>query len=258
MPTVVVMDVSLFMTRPVSVERSEEYQHKHLAAHCLTMLFEYMATNYKLEFTALVVFSSLWELKVPFTRHYNTLQEALSNMDDYNKTCLESALVVFAILCTLSKEGDEVGTDITDDNEDENSANQIAGKIPNFCVLLHGTLKVEGMVAIMQLGPEWCGMLYSQADNKKKSNLMMSLFEPAPEPLPWLGKMAQLGPLSDAKENPYGEDDKKNLFPLKPQNKQSYALNVTGSNPTAYRQMYRRSEEMQGSSLKKHRHSIRS
>lgn len=44
--------------------------------------------------------------------------------------------------------------------------------------------------------PEWYGMLYSQADSKKKSNLMMSLFEPGPEPLPWLGKMAQLGPTS--------------------------------------------------------------
>lgn len=74
MPTVVVVDVSLSMTRPVSVEGSEEYQRKHLAAHGLTMLFEHMATNYKLEFTALVVFSSLWELMVPFTRDYNTLQ----------------------------------------------------------------------------------------------------------------------------------------------------------------------------------------
>ncbi|XP_074090525.1 integrator complex subunit 14 isoform X3 [Macrotis lagotis] len=352
MPTVVVMDVSLSMTRPVSIEGSEEYQRKHLAAHGLTMLFEHMATNYKLEFTALVVFSSLWELMVPFTRDYNTLQEALSNMDDYDKTCLESALLgvcnivqqewggsipcqlqssdsldcleqlidlnngegqIFTIdgpLClknvqsmfgklidlaytpfhavlkcghltsdvqvfprpepfiideeidpipkvintdleivgfidiadissppvlsrhlvlpiALNKEGDEVGTGITDDNEDENSANQIAGKIPNFCVLLHGSLKVEGMVAIVQLGPEWHGMLYSQADSKKKSNLMMSLFEPGPEPLPWLGKMAQLGPISDAKENPYGEDDNKSPFPLQPKNKRSYAQNVT-------------------------------
>ncbi|XP_070126670.1 integrator complex subunit 14 isoform X6 [Equus przewalskii] len=351
MPTVVVMDVSLSMTRPVSLEGSEEYQRKHLAAHGLTMLFEHMATNYKLEFTALVVFSSLWELMVPFTRDYNTLQEALSNMDDYDKTCLESALVgvcnivqqewggaipcqlqstdsldclerlidlnngegqIFTIdgpLClknvqsmfgklidlaytpfhavlkcghltadvqvfprpepfvvdeeidpipkvintdleivgfidiadissppVLSRhlvlpialnKGDEVGTGITDDNEDENSANQIAGKIPNFCVLLHGSLKVEGMVAIVQLGPEWHGMLYSQADSKKKSNLMMSLFEPGPEPLPWLGKMAQLGPISDAKENPYGEDDNKSPFPLQPKNKRSYAQNVT-------------------------------
>ncbi|XP_028921339.1 integrator complex subunit 14 isoform X2 [Ornithorhynchus anatinus] len=352
MPTVVVMDVSLSMTRPVTAEGSEDYQRKHLAVHGLTMLFEHMATNYKLEFTALVVFSSLWELMVPFTRDYNTLQEALSNMDDYDKTCLESALLgvcnvvqqewggaipcqlqssesldcleqlidlnngegqIFTIdgpLClknvqsmfgklidvaytpfhavlkcghltsdvqafprpepfvvdeeidpvpktintdleivgfvdiadissppvlsrhlilpiALNKEGDEVGTGLTDDVEDENSANQIAGKIPNFCVLLHGSLKVEGMVAIVQLGPEWHGMLYSQADSKKKSNLMMSLFEPGPGPLPWLGKMAQLGPISDAKENPYGEDDNKSPFPLQPKNKRSYAQNVT-------------------------------
>lgn len=39
-------------------------------------------------------------------------------------------------------------------------------------------------------------MLYSQADSKKKSNLMMSLFEPGSEPLPWLGKISQLGPIS--------------------------------------------------------------
>ncbi|XP_029430961.1 integrator complex subunit 14 isoform X2 [Rhinatrema bivittatum] len=373
MPTVVVMDVSLSMTRPVSVEGSEEYQRKHLAAHGLTMLFEHMATNYKLEFTALVVFSSLWELMVPFTRDYNTLQEALNNMDDYDKTCLESALLgvctivqqewgaaipcqvvlvtdgclgigrgslrqslatlsqrsdssrfplpfpfpsklyvmcmanleelqnsesldclerlidlnngegqIFTIdgpLCLknvqsmfgklidlaytpfhavlkcghltsdvqvfprpeavivdeeidpipkhINTDGDELGPGVTEDTEDENSANQIAGKIPNFCVLLHGSLKVEGMVAIVQLGPEWHGMLYSQADSKKKSNLMMSLFEPGLEPLPWLGKTAQLGPISDAKENPYGEDDNKSPFPLQPKTKRSYAQNIT-------------------------------
>lgn len=44
--------------------------------------------------------------------------------------------------------------------------------------------------------PEWFGMLYSQADSKKKSNLMMSLFEPGPDPLPWLGKISHLGPVS--------------------------------------------------------------
>lgn len=74
MPTVVLMDASLSMTRPVSLEGTEEFQRKNLAVHGLTMLFEHMATNYKLEFTALVAFSSLWELMVPFTRDYNTLQ----------------------------------------------------------------------------------------------------------------------------------------------------------------------------------------
>ncbi|MEQ2170682.1 Integrator complex subunit 14 [Goodea atripinnis] len=92
MPTVVLMDVSLSMTRPVSLDGSEEFQRKNLAVHGLNMLFEHMASNYRLEFTALMAFSSLWELLVPFTRDYNALQDALSNLEDYDKTCLELAL----------------------------------------------------------------------------------------------------------------------------------------------------------------------
>ncbi|KAK9516634.1 hypothetical protein VZT92_024554 [Zoarces viviparus] len=404
MPTVVLMDVSLSMTRPVSLDGSEEFQRKNLAVHGLNMLFEHMASNYCLEFTSLMAFSSLWELLVPFTRDYNALQEALSNLEDYDKTCLESALngvsnvvqqewgsacpcqVVLVTdgslgigkgslrhslqtlkhrvddkkfplpfpfptkmfimsvanaeelqmtdamdnleellrlsggdgqifttegpLCmksvqamfgrlidhaytplhavlhcgnlssdvqvfprpepvvmdeevepmprsvnidleivgfieiadissppvisrhlvlpiNVNKEVDDVGTGTTDELEEEPSASQMAGKSPNFCVLLHGSLKVEGMVALVQLGPEWYGMLYSQADSKKKSNLMMSLFEPGPEPLPWLGKITHLGPISEAAENPYGEDDSKSPFPLQPSAKRSYAQNVT-------------------------------
>uniref|UniRef100_A0A3Q1HWJ0 Integrator complex subunit 14 n=1 Tax=Anabas testudineus TaxID=64144 RepID=A0A3Q1HWJ0_ANATE len=373
MPTVVLMDVSLSMTRPVSLDGSEEFQRKNLAVHGLNMLFEHMASNYRLEFTTLMAFSSLWELLVPFTRDYNALQEALSNLEDYDKTCIESALhgvsnvvqqewgsacpcqVVLVtdgslgigkgslrhslltlkqrgddkkfplpfpfptklfIMCianaeelqmtdamdnleellrisggdgqiftmegplcmksvqalfgrlidhayspfhavlhcgnlssdvqvfprpepivvdeevepmprTVSTEVDEVGTGTTDELEEEPSASQMAGKSPNFCVLLHGSLKVEGMVALVQLGPEWYGMLYSQADSKKKSNLMMSLFEPGAEPLPWLGKISHLGPISEAAENPYGEDDSKSPFPVQPPVKRSYAQNVT-------------------------------
>uniref|UniRef100_A0A3Q3J484 Integrator complex subunit 14 n=1 Tax=Monopterus albus TaxID=43700 RepID=A0A3Q3J484_MONAL len=373
MPTVILMDVSLSMTRPVPLDGSEEFQRKNLAVHGLNMLFEHMASNYRLEFTALMAFSSLWELLVPFTRDYNALQEALSNLEDYDKTCVESALngvsnvvqqewgcastcqVVLVtdgslgigkgslrhslqtlkqrgddkkfplpfpfptklfIICVanaeelqmtdamdnleelirlsggdgqiftmegplcmksvqamfgklinhaysafhavlhcgnlssdvqvfprpeplvvdeevepmprkVSTEVDEVGAGATDELEEESSASQLAGKSPNFCVLLHGSLKVEGMVALVQLGPEWYGMLYSQADSKKKSNLMMSLFEPGPEPLPWLGKISHLGPISEAAENPYGEDDSKSPFPVQPQVKRSYAQNVT-------------------------------
>lgn len=74
MPTVVLMDVSLSMTRPVTLEGNEDFQRKNLAVHGLNMLFEHMASNYRLEFTALMAFSSLWELLVPFTRDYNALQ----------------------------------------------------------------------------------------------------------------------------------------------------------------------------------------
>lgn len=66
--------------------------------------------------------------------------------------CVNLFLCCLFVCIHSSPEGDEVGPGITDDTEDENSANQIAGKIPNFCVLLHGSLKVEGMVAVVQLG----------------------------------------------------------------------------------------------------------
>lgn len=56
------------------------------------------------------------------------------------------------ILLYLISEVDEVGTGATDELEEEPSASQMAGKSPNFCVLLHGSLKVEGMVALVQLG----------------------------------------------------------------------------------------------------------
>lgn len=52
----------------------------------------------------------------------------------------------------LVAEVDEVGAGTTEDAEEETSTNQMAGKSPNFCVLLHGSLKVEGMVALVQLG----------------------------------------------------------------------------------------------------------
>uniref|UniRef100_A0A3B3Z9W1 Integrator complex subunit 14 n=1 Tax=Periophthalmus magnuspinnatus TaxID=409849 RepID=A0A3B3Z9W1_9GOBI len=404
MPTVVLMDVSLSMTRPVAQDGSEEYQRKNLAVHGLNMLFEHMASNYRLEFTALMAFSSLWELLVPFTRDYNALQEALSNLEDYDKTCsagvgqcvslsgrtrvhspcvpkmvlvtdgslgigkgslrhslqalkhrgedkkfplpfpfptklyvmcvanaeelqmtdamenleellclsggdgqiftvdgqicmksvqamfgklidyaytpfhavlhcgnLSSDVQVFprpeplivdeevepmpravssdleivgfveiadiasppvisrhlVLPIAVNKDVDEVNTGATEELEEEASTSQMAGKSPNFCVLLHGSLKVEGMVALVQLGLEWFGMLYSQADSKKKSNLMMSLFEPGPDPLPWLGKISHLGPISEAVENPYGEDDSKSPFPVQPPVKRSYAQNVT-------------------------------
>ena len=68
------------------------------------------------------------------------------------------------------------------------------GRQPSFCVLLHGSLKVEGMVAICQVGsPEWYGMLYSWADSKKKSNLMLSTFKCGSDAIQWLGDLKLLG-----------------------------------------------------------------
>ena len=49
-------------------------------------------------------------------------------------------------------EVEDVGPGAAEEPEEEVSASQMAGKSPNFCVLLHGSLKVEGMVALVQLG----------------------------------------------------------------------------------------------------------
>lgn len=53
--------------------------------------------------------------------------------------------------------------------------------------------QVENMVGLCQVAPDWYGLLYSWADSKKKSNLMLTLLEPGNNPVPWLGEISQLG-----------------------------------------------------------------
>jgi hypothetical protein len=65
------------------------------------------------------------------------------------------------------------------------------------CVLLHGTLKVEGLAAVVLLNDDWYGFLSSFAD-KKKSNLLLSILLPGSNVIPWLGDFRHLGLLQDA------------------------------------------------------------
>ncbi|XP_071105029.1 integrator complex subunit 14-like [Haliotis cracherodii] len=97
------------------------------------------------------------------------------------------------------------------------------GKTPSFTVLLHGSLKVEGMVALTKVGPDWYGIMYSWADSKKKSNLMLAFFYPGMDTMSWLGKLDNLAHVSEFSESPYGEDDSKTPFPVRPGDKRSYA-----------------------------------
>lgn len=39
-----------------------------------------------------MAFSSLYEERCPFTRDYSVIKEELKNIDDYDKTCIETAL----------------------------------------------------------------------------------------------------------------------------------------------------------------------
>lgn len=89
-------------------------------------------------------------------------------------------------------------------------------KQPSLCVLLHGSLKVEGMVAICRIGsPNWYGMMYAWADSKKKSNLMLSAFKIGSDAVPWLGDLSKLA------------SESLNLLPIevKKDEKKSYTSN---------------------------------
>ncbi|XP_077989090.1 integrator complex subunit 14-like [Glandiceps talaboti] len=392
MPTIVLVDVSLSMARPLPpTDGGEEYQRRNLANHGITSLLEYIATHSRLEFTALAVYSSLWELIVPFTRDYNELKNGLLKLDVFDKTRLDVALqevraivleewspitpcqlilvtdgrsgigpgslrqlfenpkgskdrnipipfpfpckIQVMLICsqaeaiqsnasvllqklidinggggsvhipegplslksvqqmfvkfaessyspfygslhcghlksdiqlapapevywkqhdfeTISREvSSELQVcgfiDVSDicspptisrhlvlpvttkdtkgKNKDEDDTED--GKAPSFCVLLHGSLKVENMCAIVHLGSDWYGMLYSWADSKKKSNLMLGVFEPGNDSISWLGKFSMLAPCTDFDTNPYGDDDTKTPFPVRPADKRSYAQN---------------------------------
>lgn len=62
MPTVIALDVSLSMRRPVTVgsvgssdnSQSEQLTRHHLAIHGINALLHYLQTNSKLEFVSLV------------------------------------------------------------------------------------------------------------------------------------------------------------------------------------------------------------
>ena len=90
-------------------------------------------------------------------------------------------------------------------------------KTPNLCVFLHGALKVENMCALVELGEDWFGVVYSWSDNKKKSSLMLSLFEPGLDSVPWLGELDRLGPAADINETTTSP------FPVKSDRKPSYS-----------------------------------
>jgi hypothetical protein len=89
----------------------------------------------------------------------------------------------------------------------------------SVCVLLHGALKIESMAALVLLNEDWFGFVYSYADSKKKSNLMLTILSPGNDVIPWLGDLRYLGTSEEALpgENP--------SFPVK-SDKRSYSQNI--------------------------------
>lgn len=86
----------------------------------------------------------------------------------------------------------------------------------SMCVLLHGALKVENLAALVLLNNNWYGFIYSYADTKKKSNLMLNILPPGNYVIPWLGDLQMLGFVEDLMP---GENS---AFPVKA-DKRSYS-----------------------------------
>ncbi|XP_075982470.1 integrator complex subunit 14 [Anticarsia gemmatalis] len=97
-----------------------------------------------------------------------------------------------------SKTPTKEGSSSTDGSATEEDMSD-PSKVPNFCVLLHGALKVEGMAAVVLLGADWWGTLsaWCEASRARRSCLLLSVLRPGTSAAPWLGPLDQLGPADD-------------------------------------------------------------
>ena len=92
MPTVLLLDRSLSMRRSVSRDHGELTRHD-LACRGLEWFLRYMKSNFALEHTTLLSFSSQCDVVVPFTRDYDQLVEALGKITVLDRTELLSGLL---------------------------------------------------------------------------------------------------------------------------------------------------------------------
>ena len=92
MPTVLLLDRSLSMRRPVSRDHPEMTRHD-LACRGLEWFLRYMKDYFPLEYTSLLTFSSLCDVVVPFTRDYSHLTEVLGEISVLDRTDLLSGLL---------------------------------------------------------------------------------------------------------------------------------------------------------------------
>lgn len=99
---------------------------------------------------------------------------------------------------------DNEGDAATEDNDKTTSlAPAVLNEMQkeSMCVLLHGALKVENLAALVLLNDNWYGFIYSYADTKKKSNLMLNILPPGNNVIPWLGDLQMLGFAEDLLPN---------------------------------------------------------
>lgn len=106
MPTIILLDVSLSMCRSVrnaaavsapptgkaGASGDDRIEVKQLANVGIGALLDYFAQNAQLEHTALIVFSSLWEIKHQFTRHHESIKNKIYDLELYDKSNILNAL----------------------------------------------------------------------------------------------------------------------------------------------------------------------
>lgn len=100
MPTIILLDVSLSMCRSVKNFSTKESANssgdsveiKQLANVGIGTLLDYLAQNCQLEYTSLIVFSSLWEIRHQFTRHHETIKNGIYDLELYDKSNIVNAV----------------------------------------------------------------------------------------------------------------------------------------------------------------------
>lgn len=90
MPTIIALDASLSMLRPVPGRNEHTYQS--LALKGIQHLLDNMTAAGKLEHCALVSYTTVCELKVDFTRDYDQIRQAIKKIEPLDKACLMTML----------------------------------------------------------------------------------------------------------------------------------------------------------------------
>ncbi|KAK9710142.1 Integrator complex subunit 14, beta-barrel domain [Popillia japonica] len=75
------------------------------------------------------------------------------------------------------------------------------------------------MAALVTISENWFGFIYSWADSKKKSNLMLTILMPGSDSVPWLGDLNYMH-CADNFSN-----ELLTSFPVRPTEKRSYSQN---------------------------------
>ncbi|EDW03343.1 integrator complex subunit 14 [Drosophila grimshawi] len=90
MPTIIALDASLSMLRPVPGRN--EHTYISLAIKGIQHLLDNLTASGKLEHLALVVYTTVCELKVDFTRDYDQIRQAIKKIEPLDKACLMTML----------------------------------------------------------------------------------------------------------------------------------------------------------------------